>query len=204
MGLFDSLTRSAGNAISNAAANAVTGAVNEAQRKRETFTFTTIPRSVADLKALPESDLSTPFKTCALTMLVLLNYADDVNATIEMLNFLKGPEPMNAYQISFLKERLAGKEYVVRSYFEGSSPQNNYIPTEPLKITVFDNPYSYPEAGWATLHMNSTGADSPRQIKCRLKPSTNQWFLVENLALSDIRTPVAADPWALPLARTRT
>ena len=196
MGLFDSLTRSAGNAISNAAANAVTGAVNEAQRKRETFTFTTIPRSVADLKALPESDLSTPFKTCALTMFVLLNYADDVNATIEMLNFLKGPEPMNAYQIQFLKDRLVGKEYVVRSFFEGSSPQNNYIPTEPLKITVFDNPYSYPEAGWATLHMNSTGADSPRQIKCRLKPSTNQWFLVENLALSDIRTPVAADPWA--------
>ena len=196
MGLFDSLTRSAGNAISNAAANAVTGAVNEAARKRETFTFTTIPRSVADLKALPESDLSTPFKTCALTMLVLLNYADDVNATIEMLNFLKGPEPMNPYQIQFLKDRLVGKEYVVRSFFEGSSPQNNYIPTEPLKITVFDNPYSYPEAGWATLHMNSTGADSPRQIKCRLKPSTNQWFLVENLALSDIRTPVAADPWA--------
>ena len=196
MGLFDSITRSAGNALGNAAANAVTGAVNEAQRKRETFTFTTIPRSVADLKALPESDLSTPFKTCALTMLVLLNYADDVNATIEMLNFLKGPEPMNAYQIQFLKDRLVGKEYVVRSFFEGSSPQNNYIPTEPLKITVFDNPYSYPEAGWATLHMNSTGADSPRQIKCRLKPSTNQWFLVENLALSDIRTPVAADPWA--------
>ena len=196
MGLFDSLTRSAGNAISNAAANAVTGAVNEAARKRETFTFTTIPRSVADLKALPESDLSTPFKTCALTMLVLLNYADDVNATIEMLNFLKGPEPMNAYQIQFLKDRLVGKEYVVRSFFEGSSPQNNYIPTEPLKITVYDNPYSYPEAGWATLHMDSTGADSPRQIKCRLKPSTNQWFLVENLALSDIRTPVAADPWA--------
>ena len=196
MGLFDSITRSAGNALSNAAANAVTGAVNEAQRKRETFTFTTIPRSVADLKALPESDLSTPFKTCALTMLVLLNYGDDVNATIEMLNFLKGPEPMNPYQIQFLKDRLVGKEYVVRSFFEGSSPQNNYIPTEPLKITVYDNPYSYPEAGWATLHMNSTGADSPRQIKCRLKPSTNQWFLVENLALSDIRTPAAADPWA--------
>ena len=196
MGLFDSISRKAGSVIGNAAANAVTGAVNEAARKRETFTFTTIPRSVEDLKALPESDLSTPFKTCALTMLVLLNYGDDVNATIEMLNFLKGPEPMNPYQIQFLKDRLVGKEYVVRSFFEGSSPQNNYIPTEPLKITVFDNPYSYPEAGWATLHMNSTGADSPRQIKCRLKPSTNQWFLVENLALSDIRTPVAADPWA--------
>ena len=188
MGLFDSLKSSAGSAPAGNAGGSLP--------KRETFTFTTIPRSVEDLKALPESDLSTPFKTCALTMLVLLNYGDDVNATIEMLNFLKGPEPMNPYQTQFLRDRLAGKEYVVRSFFEGSSPQNNYIPNEPLKITVYDNPYSYPEAGWATLHMDSSGADSPRQIKCRLKPSTNQWFMVENLALSDIRTPAAADPWA--------
>ena len=193
MGLFDSIARSA---VSGAVSNAVSGAVTEASKKRETFTFTTIPRSVEELKALPESDLSTPFKTCALTMLVLLNYTNDVNATIEMLNFLKGPDPVNEYQKQFLRDRLQGKDYVVRSFFEGSSPQNNYIPTEPLKITVYDNPYSYPEAGWATLHMDSTGADSPRQIKCRLKPSTNQWFMVENLALSDIRTPAAADPWA--------
>ncbi len=193
MGLFDSIAKSA---VSGAVSNAVSGAINEAAKKRETFTFTTIPRSVEELKALPESDLSTPFKTCALTMLVLLNYTNDVNATIEMLNFLKGPDPVNEYQKQFLRDRLQGKDYVVRSFFEGSSPQNNYIPTEPLKITVYDNPYSYPEAGWATLHMDSTGADSPRQIKCRLKPSTNQWFMVENLALSDIRTPAAADPWA--------
>ena len=193
MGLFDSIARSA---VSGAVSNAVSGAVNEAAKKKETFTFTTIPRSVEELKALPESDLSTPFKTCALTMLVLLNYTNDVNATIEMLNFLKGPDPVNEYQKQFLRDRLQGKDYVVRSFFEGSSPQNNYIPTEPLKITVYDNPYSYPEAGWATLHMDSTGADSPRQIKCRLKPSTNQWFMVENMALSDIRTPVANDPWA--------
>lgn len=193
MGLFDSIAKSA---VSGAVSNAVSGAINEASKKKETFTFTTIPRSVEELKALPESDLSTPFKTCALTMLVLLNYTNDVNATIEMLNFLKGPDPVNEYQKQFLRDRLQGKDYVVRSFFEGSSPQNNYIPTEPLKITVYDNPYSYPEAGWATLHMDSTGADSPRQIKCRLKPSTNQWFMVENLALSDIRTPAAADPWA--------
>ncbi len=193
MGLFDSIAKSA---VSGAVSNAVSGAINEAAKKKETFTFTTIPRSVEELKALPESDLSTPFKTCALTMLVLLNYTNDVNATIEMLNFLKGPDPVNEYQKQFLRDRLQGKDYVVRSFFEGSSPQNNYIPTEPLKITVYDNPYSYPEAGWATLHMDSTGADSPRQIKCRLKPSTNQWFMVENLALSDIRTPAAADPWA--------
>ena len=196
MGLFDSLSRSVGSQAANAAGSAINNAVNAAQRKTETFTFNAIPRNVAELQALPESDLSTPFKTCALTMLVLLNYESDPQGTIEMLNFLKGPEPVNAYQAQFLKDRLAGKGYVPRSFFAGSSPANNYQHAMPLQITVFDNPYSYPEAGWATLHMNSTGADSPRQIKCRLKPSTNQWFMVENLALSDIRIPAAADPWA--------
>ena len=161
-----------------------------------TFTFNSVPKSVAELQALPESDLSTPFKTCALTMLVLLNYENNQQATIEMLNFLKGPAPMSQFEIQFLKDRLKGKMYVIRSFFEGTSPQNNYAPAEPLKITVFDNPYSYPQEGWATLHLKSTGADSPRQIKCRLKPSTNQWFMVENLALSDIRIPTEADPWA--------
>lgn len=161
-----------------------------------TFTFNSVPKNLEELKALPESDLSTPFKTCALTMLVLLNYENDKRGTMEMLNFLKGPAPVNQFEIQFLQDRLKGKMHVVRSFFEGSSVQNNYTPAEPLKITVFDNPYSYPQEGWATLFMNSTGADSPRQIKCRLKPSTNQWFMVENLALSDIRTPAAADPWA--------
>ena len=47
MGLFDSLKSQAGSAI-NSAANA---AVNSATRKKETFTFTTIPRSVDELKA---------------------------------------------------------------------------------------------------------------------------------------------------------
>ena len=87
MGLFDSLKNQAGVGIGNA----VNNAVNAATKKKETFTFSIIPRSVEELKSLPESDLSTPFKTCALTMLVLLNYDNDVNATIEMLNYLKGP-----------------------------------------------------------------------------------------------------------------
>lgn len=63
--------------------------------KSETFTFTKIPSNADELKALPECDLSSPFKTCALTMLVLLNYKNDVEKTIEMLNVLKGPDPIS-------------------------------------------------------------------------------------------------------------
>lgn len=52
------------------------------------------------------------------------------------------------------------------------------------------------EQGYLTLHIRSGGADSPRQIKLRQKPSTGQWFLWEQFLLSDIRPPVSADPWA--------
>ena len=165
-------------------------------KKSETFTFNSIPTTVEELKALPESDLATPFKTCALTMLALLNYENNKDETVNMLNYVKGPAPMSAYDIQFLRDRLGGKEYVARSYFEGTSPDNNYVPAKPLKITVFDNPYSYNEEGYAVLYLQSSGADSPRSIKLRLKPSTNQWFMTENLTLADIRAPKAADPWA--------
>ena len=70
-----------------------------------TFTFPSVPKNVEELKALPESDLSTPFKTCALTMLVLMNYENNTQATIDMLNFLKGPAPMSNFEIQFLRDR---------------------------------------------------------------------------------------------------
>ena len=44
--------------------------------------------------------------------------------------------------------------------------------------------------------MTSGGADNPRPIKLRKKPSTGQWFLNDIQCLSDIRVPVAEDPWA--------
>ena len=66
----------------------------------------------------------------------------------------------------------------------------------PYTIEISDNPHSYPEENWATLYVQSAGADSPRGIKLRKKPSTGQWFLNEIQCLSDIRVPAAEDPWA--------
>ena len=49
---------------------------------------------------------------------------------------------------------------------------------------------------WATMFVKSSGADSPRQIKLRKKPSTGQWFLNDIQCLSDIKVPANLDPWA--------
>ena len=41
----------------------------------------------------------------------------------------------------------------------------------------------------------SGGADDPRPVRLRKKPSTGQWFLVDIQYLSDIRVPAAEDKW---------
>ena len=87
MSIFDKLK--------NTAQQAVTTAVQMAGSKRETFTFAALPESLAELQALPEASLDTPFKTAALTVLALCAYAADKNIGTEMLNWLRGPRPLN-------------------------------------------------------------------------------------------------------------
>ena len=163
--------------------------------RSETFTFNQIPANAAELSALPEAVLQTPFQAAALTVLALCRYCDDKQAGIDMLNFLKGPQPLSAYEKQFLQDRLTGKSYVAFSYLGGTSPENNYTPAQPLAITVSDNQYSYAEEGYAKLQIQSSGADSPRPISLRRK-GQEQWFLWEQFLLPDIRKPVEADPWA--------
>lgn len=162
----------------------------------ETITFAKLPTNVEELKAMDGADLKSPYKTAALTVAVLCNYEKDVNETINMLNYIKGPQPMSPYDIQFLRDRLGDKLYLPKSYFNGATPENNYTPTMPYTITVKENPYSFQQEGYATLWMHSGGADSDRQVTLRNKPSTGEWFLWENFLMSGIRIPVAADPWA--------
>lgn len=162
--------------------------------KTETFEFSEIPSTLDELKSLPEAKLETPFMTAALTVLALCRYEKDVNSAIEMINFLKGPVDLTEYDKQFLRDRLKGKSYVPRSYFEGTSPGNDYTPPVPLTIKVFEYAYSYSEDGYAMLEIRSSGADSPRQIKLRKKG--NEWFLWQQYLLPDIRTPKKDDAWA--------
>ncbi|MBQ7265333.1 MAG: hypothetical protein IJS61_04465 [Firmicutes bacterium] len=162
--------------------------------KSETFKFTAIPENTEQLQALKEAELTSPFATAALSVLVLCNYEKDKEKTIEMLNFLKGPQPLSVYETQFLRDRLSGKGYKTFSFFEGSSPENNYTPTQPYTITVFDNPYSYDNEGYAKIYMHSSGADSDRYLSLRRKG--DKWYVWEIFYLSDIRVPQKDDPWA--------
>lgn len=172
-----------------------TRAVEEDDAMKTTFTFDKLPQSLTELEALPEAALTTPYQAAALTVAALCRYAEDPQAAIAMLNYLKGPQPLSTYEQQFLKDRLSGKAYKPFSFFKGATPENNYTSAQPFQITVFDGPYSFLEAGYAKLMIRSSGADNPREIKLRQKGTGGQWFLWENFLLSDIRQPKEADPW---------
>jgi len=189
------LKREASKAVNNAAQSA-SQAVAKGRNHTESFTFSSLPASLEELKALPEASLDSAFKTTALCIAALCNLEKDANATWEMLDYLKGPESVNEREKSFIKDRLAGKQYKTLSFFKGATPDNGYAPAIPYTITVSENPYSFDEENWATLYVTSGGADAPRPVKLRRKPSTNQWFINDIQCLADIRIPTEQDPWA--------
>ena len=167
--------------------------------KSEVIVFPKLPENLDEIKQLAQSQdcFRSPFKMAALAVAAFCNYEKDVNQTIEMLNYIKGPRPLSTFDIQFIRDRLGGKGYVPRSYITGTSVENDYtIPPGPIQITVSDNPYSYTTQDYATLFLHSSGADSPRQVTLRHKPSTDEWFLWEHTFLSDIRTPQSQNPWA--------
>lgn len=197
MGIFDKLKYEAERKLRTTSGQVLNSAVKAVGTKRETFTFSALPKSLAELQSLPEAKLDTPYKTAALTVLALCAYASDREIGTEMLNWLRGPRPLNGQEISFLNDRFRdGKTYLPLTYFVGAKPENDYTPTEPYKLVIESNHTSDDEAGYMKLFIPCGGADSPRPIKLRQRGSDGKWFLWEQYLLTGVKTPVAADPWA--------
>lgn len=157
-----------------------------------------LPKTLDELKAMPQAGLTNPEEVAALTVAVLALYPENPAETEKMLDFLRGPRPLNGMDKQFIKDRFRGKEYLMRSYFAGATPENNYAPKLPYRVSISENDFSRSQfgEGYLTLYVACSGADSPRPLKLRNKPSTGQWFLWEQQLLTGIRIPKSADPWA--------
>ena len=187
MGLLDQLLRIAGKAVHDAAS-----------KSKKSFVFDKVPETLDEFKNLPEASMTDYMAVPALAVLALMNIDKDIETCFSMIDFLLGPESISEYQKQFLRERRE-LGYVFRSYFEGSKKENDYTPTEPLKITVYDEVHSHDSEkdGYLDLYLKSSGADSKRPVRIRKKPSTGQWFIVQYQGiLADIRTPQSEDKWA--------
>ena len=193
MDIFDQMKSKAQSQIKTAARSAMQNMGN----KRETFTFTALPESLAQMQALPEAAMDTPFQSAALAVGALCAFAADQAVGTDLLNFLRGPRPLTGQDISCIRDRFRGgaRNYIIFSYFAGATPENNYTPAQPYTVTVTSDPHSYDEENYARLYIACGGADSPRPIKLR-KKADGQWCLWEQYLLTDIRQPKANDPWA--------
>lgn len=159
------------------------------------FTFSALPESLAQMQALPEAELQDPFQAAALTVCALCVYGADRQAGTEMLNWLKGPRPLSNYEISFLNDRFREGTHIPFSYFAGATPENDYTPSKPFTVTVSAGPYADANPGYKKLHIQSGGADSPREIVLRQK-GDGQWLLWDQFLMVGVRQPKSQDPWA--------
>ncbi len=201
MSFLDSLLRRLRGSVKNTIGNDIKNAVSKAvSTSSKTLSFDKLPETVEELKAMPGADLKDPNCVAALTVLALCEFAKNREASIEMLNYLKGPRPLSQLEIQFINDRfMDGVDYVPRSYLAGSSPQNDYTPSVPYTVTVMEFAHSRDNfnEGYLRLFIRSSGADSERFLDLRNKPSTGQWFLWEfSGMLLGIRTPVSKDAWA--------
>lgn len=202
MALFDMFKNKAENAIKKSinnattqGASAITAGIKNLGNKKEKIVFNSLPSTFEDFKALPQAAMSTPFDTAAMTVLAFCYYPQNKDLALQMLNYLRGPRPLSGGDISFYADRFSDGDYVPRSYFEGSTPANDYTPAEPYTIIVSENPYSYQNEGYATLYITSGGADSPRSVQMR-KAKDGKWYLWEQFILVGIRQPESSNPWA--------
>ena len=158
-------------------------------------TLNTLPATLAEFEALPRR---TPEEVCAAFLCALKLYLSDKDAGVAAMNLLRGPRPMTPYDAQFLRDRLRGKEYLPLAYFEEATPENSYTPRTPYVLNVLPDPRPQDiEDGYIRVFLKTAGADSPRPVKLRCKPSTGEWFLWEySSPLSGIRIPAAQDPWA--------
>lgn len=168
--------------------------------EKKSFVFESLPADLTVLKTRPEADLKDPFGVLALFVATLCIYPKDRDAALEMIDYLKGPKPLSNLDKQFLKDRfMDGKDYLGPSYFAGAIPANDYTPAQPWTITVEAQAHSRDqlEEGYLKLFVTSGGADSPRAVTLRTKPSTGEWFIWEfSSVVSGIRTPLAKDDWA--------
>ena len=164
------------------------------------FVFPYLPTTKEELLALPGVSFQDPFSIAAASVAAFCRFPEDPESCFALLDAVKGPQPLTNTDKSFIRDRfMDGKDYIPRSYFEGAVPENDYTAAVPYRIRVTESAHSRDqyEQGYLTLYLKSGGADSPRPVVLRHKPSTDEWFLWNHSGiLAGIRIPQSADPWA--------
>lgn len=152
---------------------------------------------------LEKYDRTNPYMVVALLVHTISNYDNNnKDKMYDMLQYLLGDfQPLSNLAKQNITDRMMQNDkysYIGKSYFIGSTPDNDYKPSIPYKIEVKENPYTDVEEGFKRLLVKSGGADSDRIVTVRLAKDGNYyvWSDTYMALLSDIRGLESNNPWA--------
>lgn len=154
-----------------------------------------LAKNLEDLKTMPIYNRSIKENVVAMTLMALALYPTDPDSCIEILDDLRGPRPLNVMDKQFLRDRFRCKPYIIRSYFEGATPANNYEAKEPYMLRMEESKNGFVEKDYIKIYVFSGGADSPRSVTLREHTGRHEWYLWEQALLADIRLPKEEDFW---------
>ena len=152
-----------------------------------------LPIDINEFKRLPEAALSSPFDTAALTLLAFASFQGRRELSISMLEHLRGPAGLDQEAMAIIEAEIERCSYAPRSYFAGAVPSNDYTPSSPYTVELFEGNDSYLEEGYANLYVRSSGADDPRRIVLR-QTKNGAWYLWDQDVLDDVKAP-EGDVW---------
>lgn len=153
-----------------------------------------MPHTLEEFISMPQMDLSIAENTCIMFLCAIELFINNRDEGLEAMNILRGPRPMNGFDVQFLGDRLRGKSYLPKAYFKGARPNNGYEASKPYRLEVTRDMRKQ-EIGYLKLFLETEGADLKRPITLRKKGES--WYLWEySSILSGIRLPKEEDPWA--------
>ena len=183
--------------ISSGVDSLVSSAKRKASVKKKSVKFDVLPQNVEEMKAMAAYDPKNEYAVAAFTVAALLRYTNAPEDGRAMLDELNGPENVSIIDLQRMDEKIVGNEYMLRSYFKGAEPANDYTPKEPYTVEIWEYSNGREIENYLYLYIPSGGADNPRQVQLRKKPSSGEWFIWSFQGLlMDIRIPVSADKWA--------
>ena len=153
-------------------------------------------------KDLESFDRTNPYNVVALLVHTICNYDKDDTANFyEMLGYLMGPyQEISPMMMQNIKDRMLQNDkynFIGKSYFVGANSDNDYNPSIPYEIEVFENDYSKIDDGYLRLFLKSGGADSMRPVTLRKAKDDNYYVWGDSIIglLTDIKGVESNNPW---------
>jgi hypothetical protein len=151
----------------------------------ETVGLQQIPETIEDFIILRDEVSTTPSGGAAVFVLALYIYTLDEKLGLQALTVTlvnddlhlqknngvyKGYSPTSGMR--YLLDRVLSKPYMIRSYFAGASPENNYNMGDlPFIVETSTNKYSEISESEIKLFVACSGAGSPRPVRVELNSS---------------------------------